>query len=165
MNCTLKHTHTHAHDSPSYFLSAHRRREERKRAKKGKKKTPYCMILLYVDLRHSQHFFSTLELNTPRQTFIFTAAPSPSPIPTPTIALFSLSPDTAAVDALDEVLRQGRGKVALHTAAVEVLQVALPVAQIARRREQAPKPLHLKIKIGKKKSHPPVGRPRSDRVR
>lgn len=48
------------------------------------------------------------------------------------------SPDAAAVDALDEVVGQKRGEVALDAAAVRLPDVALSIAQVARRGEQPP---------------------------
>lgn len=55
----------------------------------------------------------------------------------------SNSPDAAAVDALDEVLGEKRGEVALDAAAVRPPDIALPVAQVARRGEHAPQPSNL----------------------
>lgn len=49
------------------------------------------------------------------------------------------SPDTAAVYALDEVLGQKRGEVALDTAPVRPPDVALSIAQVAWHGEHPPK--------------------------
>ncbi len=55
-----------------------------------------------------------------------------------------VSPDTIAVDALEEILGQKRGQVALDAAAVRPPDVALPVAQVARSGEHPPQALDLR---------------------
>lgn len=54
-----------------------------------------------------------------------------------------LSPDAGAVGTLAEELGEGRGKVTLDTAAVDMLEVALSVAQVARRGEYPSVTLYL----------------------